>query len=102
MLNLQPALLNMHAFKYLPLKKKSSLNQWVGTSTTSQLTIKNSGAAGNMRVSSMIATACTVPTALFLGRESGGIGRRARLRIWWVTVGVQIPPLAPINAQDRG
>ena len=27
--------------------------------------------------------------------ESGGTGRRARLRISWVTVGVQVPPLAP-------
>src|SRR5437867_2077832 len=27
--------------------------------------------------------------------ESGGTGRRARLRISWATVGVQIPPLAP-------
>src|SRR4030095_11218130 len=27
--------------------------------------------------------------------ESGGTGRRARLRISWATVGVQVPPLAP-------
>jgi hypothetical protein len=30
-----------------------------------------------------------------LQRESGGTGRRARLRISWETVGVQVPPLAP-------
>ena len=30
-----------------------------------------------------------------LVRESGGTGRRARLRISWETVGVQVPPLAP-------
>ena len=29
--------------------------------------------------------------------ESGGTGRRARLRISWATVGVQIPPLAPFS-----
>gem|GEM_PF-2861427 len=28
--------------------------------------------------------------------ESGGTGRRARLRISWATVGVQVPPLAPV------
>ncbi len=27
--------------------------------------------------------------------ESGGTGRRARFRISWETVGVQVPPLAP-------
>src|SRR5581483_1625156 len=33
---------------------------------------------------------------LEIGRgESGGTGRRARLRISWATVGVQVPPLAP-------
>src|SRR5436853_4790519 len=29
--------------------------------------------------------------------ESGGTGRRARLRISWETVGVQVPPLAPLS-----
>jgi hypothetical protein len=32
--------------------------------------------------------------------ESGGTGRRARLRIWWATVGVQVPPLAPNVQKD--
>ena len=41
-----------------------------------------------------------MPAAFFFESESGGIGRRARLRIWWATMGVQIPPLAPINKQD--
>ena len=27
--------------------------------------------------------------------ESGGIGRRTRLRIWRATVGVRVPPFAP-------
>ncbi len=27
--------------------------------------------------------------------EGGGTGRRARLRIWWETMGVRFPPLAP-------
>ena len=35
---------------------------------------------------------------LHAGRESGGTGRRARLRISWETVGVRVPPLAPAFA----
>jgi hypothetical protein len=44
---------------------------------------------------------CTMLTALFIITitvhccESGGTGRRAGLRSQWVTVGVQVPPLAP-------
>jgi hypothetical protein len=34
--------------------------------------------------------------------ESGGTGRRARLRISWATVGVQVPPLAPLPRYCRG
>ena len=34
-------------------------------------------------------------------RESGGTGRRARLRISWETVGVQVPPLAPSRHARR-
>ncbi len=33
--------------------------------------------------------------------ESGGTGRRARLRISWATVGVQVPPLAPLHEYGR-
>src|SRR5215213_194311 len=33
--------------------------------------------------------------------ESGGTGRRARLRISWATVGVRVPPLAPSPRSRR-
>ena len=47
--------------------------------------------------SRVFAVADTVVTILMTSPlcESGGTGRRARLRISWATVGVQVPPLAP-------
>lgn len=45
--------------------------------------------ADTVRMSHQRTTWCSA------SRESGGTGRRARLRISWVTVGVQVPPLAP-------
>lgn len=32
---------------------------------------------------------------IFITCACGGIGRHARFRIWWETVGVQVPPGAP-------
>ena len=51
------------------------------------------------RVNSLVCSSCWSRLQQTPPCESGGTGRRARLRISWVTVGVQVPPLAPDHDQ---
>src|SRR3970282_1096642 len=77
------------------LVEQLTLNQRVASSILARLTIQYAGAVSSRQP---MRRSCLLLTALFVidsRCESGGTGRRARLRIWWATVGVQVPPLAP-------
>src|SRR5436309_14461748 len=54
-----------------------------------------------MRLSRSRPVVIGVAPALLTGRESGGTGRRTRLRISRATVGVRVPPLARADPGRR-
>src|SRR5687767_1830439 len=89
-------LLSALAMPLLPLRRQKSADS-LPSPLEYGLTV------GYMQRYKIAASPCSCASLLQAGHpirrsppcESGGTGRRARLRISWATVGVQVPPLAP-------